>query len=259
MKFIFFPTSPVGTYNEYQYKDFLQRESDPYAQAKYRVVLEYLRDRPGATILNAGCGSGELSFLLAAAGHSVVGIDPGAEYIALAAAGAAERGCLGRCSFRVSSIAEFAAGNKFDCVVATDVLEHIENDAAALDQLLNLLRPGGSLIITVPALPALFGYHDELLGHFRRYTRSSLRALLDARPVLEVKKIRYFGFTLLPVCWLFSRYLRRPYPAASLSGRSVSVRQIILRLLLAFDRTVPMPLGTSLISLAVKTGEKTAD
>jgi 2-polyprenyl-3-methyl-5-hydroxy-6-metoxy-1,4-benzoquinol methylase len=195
-------------------------------------------------VLNAGCGSGDLSFLLAALGHTVVGIDPGREYIELARQRGAEG--QGRCTFDVASIEEFESADPFDCVIATDVLEHIEDDRTAFRKLAALVRASGRLVITVPAGQWLFGYHDEQLGHYRRYSRRSLRTLAETACVVE--DVRYFGVCLIPVCLWYSRWLRRPYPVAE-SG-DTAARPLLAPLLhgvLAAERRLRPPLGTSLI------------
>lgn len=241
----------ITEFNEYQYNDLLNREVDLYAAAKYQIILGYLAGRRQLRVLNAGCGSGELSFLLAAAGHTVVGIDPAQEYIDLAQQRIPAE-ALGRCSFRVSSIENLPAQEQFDCVIATDVLEHIKDDATAWGKLIQLVKPEGDIVITVPALPYLFGYHDELLGHFRRYTKTSFRHLIAGSGV-ESKQLRYFGFTLIPICLLYSRIWRKPYPVApARPGSGAILRQGLLRLLLTVDRFCPLPPGTSLIFWGVK-------
>lgn len=242
----------MENFNQYQYDDFKNREADVYATAKYKIILGYLAGKQKLSILNAGCGSGELSFLLAAAGHTVVGIDPGAEYVALAEKHAPES-LRNRCSFQISSIENFTSQQKFDCVIATDVLEHIEDDGTATAKLRDLAVPGGDIIITVPALPWLFGQHDELLGHFRRYTKASLSRLISGAGGITFKKLRYFGFTLIPVCYFYSKVWRKPYPVMPPGkGLSLSIRQFILGSMLVFDRFIPMPLGTSLIFWGTK-------
>ena len=241
------PTLTSLAQNSYQYEDLLVRSRDPYAHAKYQVILRYLDHSRPLRILNAGCGSGDLSFLLAARGHVVTGIDPGAEYVALARERSAEG--AGRCTFDVASIETFETPEAFDCVIATDVLEHIEDDRAAYRKLARLTRGSGPLIITVPAGPWLFGYHDEQLGHYRRYTRASLRALAETASTVE--DIRYFGVCLVPVCLWFSRWRRIPYPVAE-SG-DTSARPLtapLLRAVLAAERRLRPPLGTSLLMKA---------
>ncbi len=237
--------SPTVTANPYQYQDLLIRSKDLYANTKYEILLRHLDGLKDLFILNAGCGSGELSLQLAAAGHSVLGIDPSADYIRLARSNADEAGS-DNCSFLVSSIEEFDSATAFDCVVATDVLEHIEDDAAALARLVRLVKPDGLLLITVPAGRWLFGYHDETLGHYRRYSRGQLHRLVS--PHCRVESLRYFGFSLIPVCYLYSKVLRKPYPVGE-SGDSAKnpVVAFTLREMLRLDRLLPMPLGTSLI------------
>lgn len=235
----------MTTFNPYQYEDLLHRSQDLYANTKYEIILRSLADHKGLDVLNAGCGSGELSLQLAQAGHRVVGIDPGPEYIEIARENAARMNG-GDCSFVVSSIEEFAPDRTFDCVMATDVLEHIEDDRAALAKLVSLARPGGLVILTVPAGQWLFGYHDVSLGHFRRYSRRSLCRLTD--DFCRVESIRYFGFTLIPVCYTYSKLLRKPYPVAS-SGDSKKnpVTARVLRTMLQLDKLLPLPFGTSLV------------
>ena len=244
----------VTTFNPYQFEDLLTRSQDQYANAKYRIIAGYLQGSERLRILNAGCGSGELSLILSAAGHDVVGIDPASEYIEVARRNAAEHGASA-CAFEVSSIEAFEADRLFDCVVATDVLEHIEDDHRAIGKLATLVRPGGTVIVTVPAGQWLFGFHDEALGHFRRYSRADLRRL--AERVLRVESIRYFGFTLIPVCLLFSRVLRRPYPVAETGDSTKNpVTSAVLRALLRVDSVLPAPAGTSLILKGVSQGAR---
>jgi SAM-dependent methyltransferase len=232
-------------YNDYQFADLVDRAHDPYAAAKYDIILRYLADRRGLRILNAGCGSGELSFRLAAAGHRVTGIDPAAEYVALAEKGA-RAARLDGCTFQVSTIEAYDAEAPFDCIVATDVLEHIEDDRGAFHKLAGLARAGAPIVVTVPAMQALFGFHDEALGHFRRYSKATLRRLVETRCAVDF--IRYFGFTLIPVCLLYSRILRRPYPVAeSGDSRRSPIVAPVLRGVLGLEGRVPAPLGTSLI------------
>jgi SAM-dependent methyltransferase len=241
----------VQTFNPYQYADLQDRSADLYASTKYDILLHWLSGKRGLRILNAGCGSGDLSFRLASAGHSVVGIDPEPAYIDLARANAAARPGLD-CSFTVCSIEDYTAEAAFDCVIATDVLEHIADDRAAFAALAALTRPGGLILITVPAGQWLFGYHDEQIGHYRRYSRSSLAAL--AREFCRVEQTRYFGFSMIPVCYLYSRVLRKAYPVAQ-SGdpRRKPFRAWVLRTLLKLDRRLPLPTGTSVLMRAVKT------
>jgi SAM-dependent methyltransferase len=78
-----------------------------------------------------------------------------------------------------------------------DVLEHVD-DTRALAEARRVLRPGGLLLITVPAMPWLWSYRDRAAGHRRRYTRSALRRLAEDCG-FEVAELRYYQCALLPL------------------------------------------------------------
>jgi SAM-dependent methyltransferase len=238
-----------------QHTDFQVRVDDPYAMSKYAIALGWLGALPGVRTLVVGSGSGELACFLAQRGAEVLAIDIDEASIAFTRRTAARLGVALRTG--VSTLEAFDAGERFGLVVATDVIEHIADDAAAVARLKGLLAPGGRLLLTVPALQPLFGFHDELLGHFRRYSRGGLLRLVQGAgggPV-RVLEVRSFGFFLVPVALLFSRILRRTYPVAQAGARTrqrTSPLGLVLRALLALERRVAFPVGTSLLLLAEK-------
>jgi 2-polyprenyl-3-methyl-5-hydroxy-6-metoxy-1,4-benzoquinol methylase len=67
----------------------------------------------------------------------------------------------------------------FDTAILIHVLEHIERDREALNKVYELLLPNGKVLIEVPAMPFLFSVHDEMLGHYRRYNKKTLKAIVD--------------------------------------------------------------------------------
>jgi SAM-dependent methyltransferase len=83
----------------------------------------------------------------------------------------------------------------FDVVGAFEVLEHLEDDLAAMTQWVRWLRPNGYAIVSVPAHPHRFGPWDAKVGHFRRYTRSAIETVLIDAGLVDVKAIAY-GFPL---------------------------------------------------------------
>jgi SAM-dependent methyltransferase len=238
-----------------QQTDFEVRADDPYAMAKYAIALAWLGEVRTLRTLVVGSGSGELACFLAQRGAEVLAIDVDEASVGFTRRTAARLGAVLRTG--VSTLEGFDGAARFDLVVATDVLEHIADDAAAVAKLKGLLAPGGRLLLTVPALPALFGYHDEILGHFRRYSRPGLRRLVEGGGggAVRVRQARYFGLFLIPVALLLSRLLRRPYPVAQLGARArraTSPLGLLLRGLLALERRVAFPAGTSLLLLAEK-------
>jgi SAM-dependent methyltransferase len=98
--------------------------------------------------------------------------------------------------------------NRWDVVFLLDVLEHLDDDARALEQIVKSLRPGGVLLMTTPALKLFWTYNDDFALHKRRYDRAMLtqRAAVAG---LVVERISYFMFFLSPLL-LVSRWLSRP-------------------------------------------------
>jgi SAM-dependent methyltransferase len=245
------PAGAGSTFLQFQYDDLAVKSQDLYAATKYDILESYLAGRENLRILNVGCGSGELSLQLAARGHQVVGIDIEEAYIDLARRNAAALANPVQCRFIACGIEDYHSESRFDCVVSTDVLEHIRDDRAAFAHMMDLLEPGGLILLAVPAGQWLFGFHDEQLGHFRRYNKKSLRRLVENW--CEVQRLRYFGFTLVPVCLIWSKWLRRPYPVAESGDHKRSpMRSLVLRSLMKLDRFVRMPLGVSLLLQGIK-------
>lgn len=231
-----------------QWNDFLLRRVDPYAMTKYRILLDWMGDVRGKTVLIAGCGSGELCALFALRGAIVEAFDLEQRNLDLAHETAA-RFDAGFDTF-VASIDDVDESKSSDIVVATDVIEHIVDDRAAVEKLKRLVKPGGRLVLTIPARQDLMGYHDEVLGHFRRYSSRTVRPLVE--PDFEITRMRYFGFFLIPVTLIVSRWLRRPYPVAAVarSAGSWSFVGAVLGLVLNFERRVHVGTGTSLLLVA---------
>jgi 2-polyprenyl-3-methyl-5-hydroxy-6-metoxy-1,4-benzoquinol methylase len=96
-------------------------------------------------------------------------------------------------------------------VTAMDVLEHIEDDGGTLRELWRLLKPGGVLILTVPALPFLWSDWDESLHHFRRYRKQDLARIIEPLNA-EVVRLSYFNASAIVPVWFVRtwRKLRKP-------------------------------------------------
>lgn len=150
------------------------------------ALLETLDIRPPARILEAGCGWGTNLEALEAAGYQTTGLDVSRKML--------DR--LDRYDRRLveADLTQHLPDHlpAYDCVLALDVIEHIDDDSRALRELGRLLNPTGSLIVSVPALPELFSQFDEVQGHRRRYTAESLRNCLERAGFL-VKDIRWWG------------------------------------------------------------------
>lgn len=155
-------------------------------------------------LLDAGCGTGRNLVEFSGLG-AAEGVDPSPEAVEFCH----ERG-LDR--VREAGLEELPfEDGRFDLVLATDVLEHVEDDRAALAELLRITSPGGALLITVPAYMWLWSQHDESHHHFRRYTEEKLLDPVLAtgwRPTVTT----YFNSFLLPPIGLVRLVGRRGSP-----------------------------------------------
>lgn len=132
----------------------------------------------------------------------------------------------------------------FDFVLCQNVLEHVREDERAVEVMTAALRPGGRVSILVPAGPRLFGRLDREYGHERRYTRESLRGLVE-RAGLRLTDLYSFNALGIPGWWAKNRL-----GATSLGERSLAVYEAILPLWRPVERHVRLPWGLSLIAHA---------
>jgi SAM-dependent methyltransferase len=94
--------------------------------------------------------------------------------------------------------------DRWDVVFLLDVLEHLRDDAGAMRQVARALKPGGLVVVTVPALNAFWSYNDDVAGHRRRYRCADLEQL-GRHAALEIVDARYFMFLLSPMLWASRR------------------------------------------------------
>ena len=130
-------------------------------------------------VLEIGSGIGNLSGHIVDNAKSVVLSDMESHYLEALSARFADdtRVSVARYNLDSEPPPEIAR-RRFDAIVAVNVVEHIEDDRALVARLAALLKPGGKLLIYVPACPFAYGTLDRALGHYRRYTRASLTKLL---------------------------------------------------------------------------------
>jgi SAM-dependent methyltransferase len=215
-------------------------------------MLAHLELSPGASILELGCGTGGNFPMLARRGklYAMDEDESALEFAASRRLAQLARGSLPR-NFPF-------AEHRFDLVVMTDVLEHLDDDGDSLCAVRSCLKPRGRLLVTVPALNWLWSQHDDTHHHRRRYRATELRRLLDDRG-FEIEYLSYYNFLLFPAIAVV-RLIQRLRPAAlSGTGRhdlkmpSRFVNSALLSLF-SCERFVlgefHLPVGISLIALA---------
>jgi SAM-dependent methyltransferase len=141
-------------------------------------------------VLEIGCGRGAFGVRLAQR-YNYLGVEPDLESFEVAKARVAAAG-VGE----VRNVSAEELGDAtFDLVCAFEVLEHIEDDAAAVKDWMRRLRPGGWLLISVPADQHRYSPFDKLVGHFRRYDPDVMTALLTSCGLRDVA-VRRYGYPL---------------------------------------------------------------
>jgi len=134
----------------------------------------------------------------------------------------------------------------FDTVLLVNVLEHVANEHATLNNIYNSLQKGGRIVVLVPQFPALYGSFDELVGHRERYTEKKLRDDLTTAG-FEVSKLFDFNKSSVPSWYLNAKILRRK----RFSRFQLKILEIIVPILRIVDRYFPWG-GLSLIAVGVK-------
>jgi len=142
---------------------------------------------------------------------------------------------------------EFAIRRGIDTVVCVNVLEHVEDDQAALQRLHGMLKPSaGRLILVVPAVPAAYGPIDAALGHHRRYSRSGLRSALE-RAGFCAQVLRYSNAIAL-LGWFFNAHVSRRLQQSDAQIRIFD--RLIVPWYSRLEHLVAPPLGLSLLAVA---------
>jgi SAM-dependent methyltransferase len=165
-------------------------------RARRRIIADLIRREahlpPDAEILEIGCGTGHNLAMLSDFGH-VEGLELDDE------ARAISEKRLGRAvmSSPLPELGEVPDGH-YDLIGAFDVIEHIADDRAALASIATKLKPGACFIMTVPAHQWMWSAHDTVNHHKRRYSRSGLKALIEASP-MKLRKLGYFNSLLFPL------------------------------------------------------------
>jgi SAM-dependent methyltransferase len=197
-------------------------------------------------VADLGCGCGKMLEELPE-GFSGVGLDASAT----AAAFCRERGVTAVVGALPGNV-PFAEGS-FDAVILADILEHVEDDASAAAAAARLLRPGGVMIVTVPAFPALWSSWDEMHGHKRRYTAKRLKAALGGAG-LHIELVSYYNTFLFPAA-VAGRLAKKITGARSAAELSIPPAWLnaVLAAIFASERhllgRVPLPVGLSLVAV----------
>jgi SAM-dependent methyltransferase len=157
-------------------------------------ILALIDTFPPGHLLEIGCGAGGIISDMARKKFKCIGVEISAEARILS------KQLIRKQSLNIKIKSKFNLNwkNYFSYIFAFEVLEHIKNDAEALRHWNKSLKPGGILVMSVPALMSKWGIEDEVVGHFRRYTRKEVINKLKKSGFVLVC-IENWGFPLVPL------------------------------------------------------------
>ena len=214
-------------------------------------MIRRLGVEPGDPILDVGTSTGTNLRMLGELGfQNVTGLDMSEDAVRFCA----EKG-LGSVKLGDATKMPFA-DESFSLVLATDIIEHVDDDGAALAEGRRVLRPGGTALITVPAFSSLWGFQDEVSHHKRRYRMKPLLERVSAGGLEPVDKF-YFNYLLFAPIWTARQLMKVAKPSIK-SENELNAPVINFLLGTIFDLDVASagwlrpPFGVSLLVLAQK-------
>ena len=161
----------------------------------------------------------------------------------------AQRAQLARRGFRTAAALDDVPAASLDYIYSSNVLEHIADDVRALELLREKLRPGGTLMLYVPAFPSLFSSLDEAVGHHRRYDQASLRSAL-MRAGFTVQRTFYADFFGYFATLLFKRLGNTMSNANSFTLHLYD--RCIFPVGRLIERVVRVPVGKNVVAVATR-------
>jgi SAM-dependent methyltransferase len=220
--------------------------------ARKAIILglldSYLPEGCQRIVFDAGCGTGGLLKDLQRYGQ-VIAADFSAEAVKFCK-------LRGHTIFQCSVLDTPFQADSFDCIVGLDLIEHLDQDLSALQELYRICKTGGYLCVTVPAFQFLWSNHDELNHHKRRYTKPQLELQLRSAR-FQLVRCSYFNSFLFPFI-LMGRIFGRgggeePGPEWRIPNRALNAGLAnIFAAELPLLRVVDLPFGSSILAIAKK-------
>ena len=217
----------------------------------FATELQGLKIEKSADVLDIGTGTGSNLRMLREEGFgNVTGID----FNPLAVQYCLAKGFTSVLSGDATNL-PFAEG-RFDVVLATDTIEHMDGDRRALEEIHRVLVPDGYAMIVVPAFASLWGLQDIVAQHKRRYRRADLTEKIEASG-LKIQRIYYFNYLLFAPIWLARQVIKllRIKRASEAEFNSAALNKLLFRIFTVDVRTAPIihpSFGVSILAIAQK-------
>lgn len=215
------------------------------------ALVRQLPLSPKAVILDVGCGTGATAAQLQKYGM-VIAVD----IAPLALSWSRQRGLNNLLLAAAERLP--IAHESADVVVATDILEHLDDDVAVLKEFYRTLKPGGYVVVTVPAYSILWSEHDLALMHRRRYVARTLAQRCRSTG-FEIVRLTYALFFLFPLALAMRLLKRRPPPGKEPEAQLPPLPEWLNRFLIRFQRIetsllthLRFPWGVSVVAVLRK-------
>lgn len=240
-------TGKTDTFNPVVFERLKKAEAEHFW---FLVRKKWIFDRirrvigPPATVLEVGCGTGNVSSFLAQKGYAVIGCEYFSEAIHQAWPGFLKvQGDAHNLPFE---------GKSFDIVGLFDVIEHFQDDSTLLKEAVRVVRKGGIIVVTVPARQELWSWFDENSLHKRRYAKEMLQRVF-LQSALKPLSLEYMFMILYPLL----KYTRRNKGGEKDNPFKINrLANTLLRSIFDTERRISqhlsLPIGTSLIGVARK-------
>jgi 2-polyprenyl-3-methyl-5-hydroxy-6-metoxy-1,4-benzoquinol methylase len=257
-KFLYIPTAKIDRTISFPQEAYDPNETNEvagsvWAESRANVIFREMDLNGIDLIWEIGAGDGNVAIPLRNKGKTVIAVEPlrtGAESLA-------KDGFL---TYLATLEDLKLPSNSLEAIGMFDVLEHIENPNFVLQEVHRVLKPNGKILITVPAHQFLFSDFDISIGHFKRYSKDSLRKMLIENN-FEISRVFHFFFLLvLPAMFLraipYRMGRRREYLRTAKANKAqnqiLKLASPILRVIFKLESQLPAPMGLSLFAIASK-------
>lgn len=216
-------------------------------ESYHRWIIDLIRPFFGERILEVGCGIGNVTKFLEHLPY-VHSIDVSENSIETVQnlLGCRENFCIEKMDIFEPRF-EALQNPGFDTIICLSVLEHIEDDREALKRFYHVMKPGGRLLLFVPALRFLYGSIDRELGHFRRYEKTEISGKITESGFTP-ERVRFFNFPGI-LGWIISGKIlqRKILPSAQ-----IALFDRLVPLIKRIEKVITPPIGTCLLCVARK-------